>query len=89
MIYFLCIEPSTSLGITGELYSNSMAVVDGSFNFMDDTSEPVLGKLDRSHCSSYDPSPINISTEAATTISTSEPKGPKQKKAKVAKKLLL
>ena len=60
-----------------------MAVVDGSFDFMRDTNEPLLCDLD--HISSYDPSPINISNEAATSISTSEPEGPKLKKAKVAK----
>ena len=63
-----------------------MAVVDGPFNFMDFTNNGESPDPDQP-CSSdslCDPTPINISTEAATSINTSA-EGPKTKKAKMTK----
>ena len=63
-----------------------MAVVDGPFNFMGFTNNGESPDPDQP-CSSNslcDPTPINISTEAATSINTSA-EGPKTKKTKVTK----
>ena len=82
---------STSLGITGELYSSSMAVVDGPFNFMgytDNGESPPTDSDQPCSSSSYKPTPTSVSTEAVTLINNST-EGPKAKKTRVTKKVTM
>lgn len=60
-----------------------MAVVDGPFSFIGFNESP-LTDPDQPCSSGYEPTPINISTEAATSINISA-EGPKTKKTKVTK----
>ena len=83
---------STSLGNTGELFSRSMAVIDGSFDYMgfNDNGEPPLTDPDQPCSSSYQPTPINVSIESTPIhVSTEAPKAKKQKVAENWKRLLL
>ena len=63
-----------------------MAIVDGPVDFMGFT-DPLITDPDQPFSSSYEPTPINVSTEAATAtnISTEEPvtKKPKVAKTKI------